>query len=121
TAPPTSTFTCFMPTDEAGGFLNLRSVNANTFSSGTLVDNCQLSVQGSRVYRFNDAAGDSVITASFRPDTPLPGQSYGLQLSTVPTGEIVGIVVASGPSISGYVRSASGSQTNQAVPVNFTG
>ena len=126
TTPPTSNIICNLntaPVSESVGFLHLASRDgANTFSPNFLVDNCILGLN-SPAFRLNDGSGNSVITASFRADVPLPGQAYGLQLFTTTTSELVNIQMrnsGSGPVLTALVQSASGAQTSQQVPVSLT-
>lgn len=124
TTPPTSNIVCnqnIAPVSESGGFLHLSSADgANTFSPGSLVDNCILG-QDATSFRLNDGSGNSVITASFRADVPGPGQGAGLQLFTFGTNEIVNINFSTGPFVVAVANPASGPQSVQAVPIDLTG
>jgi hypothetical protein len=125
TTPPTSNIVCNQntaPVSESGGFLHLSSADgANTFSPGSLVDNCILG-QDATAFRLNDGSGNSVITASFRADVPGPGQGAGLQLFTAgPTNEIVNINFSTGPLVVAVAQPNNGPQSVQAVPIDLTG
>ena len=120
---PTSEFHCLQPTDESGGFLNLRSSDgANRFSPPFLVDNCQLGLVPGSAFLLDDGGGGSVILASFRPDVPLPGQAYGLQLVTLGTEELVNIQIrhcGTGPCVTGLTTFPS--LITQTVPTSIDG
>jgi hypothetical protein len=116
TAFPTSQFTFLQPTSESGGFLRLSSADgANTFTPGFLVDNCQLGLAMDSPLRLVDGAGNSVVTASFRADTPLQGQGYGLQIFTFGTNEVASMSV--NYSLSGPVVGVLGA----GIPLNLAG
>lgn len=128
--PPTSAFSCVagdVPT-EAGGFLLLRRVDVvnnrytdpqgNTF----LVMNCVLGLE-QPTHRFQKGAGNSIITASFRADPPAFAQSYGLQLFTVGTNELVNIAIDDGGGatfVTALLQTASLSRVTQRIPVTLT-
>jgi hypothetical protein len=115
--------TCIPPNSviESGGFLTLTNANgANTLTPGFQVDNCQLGAQA-LAFRLNRGAGNAVITASFRADSPLSGQGYGLQLFTNGTDELVNIQVTGSGGV--FVSAVTDPNFSNvvAVPVTLTG
>lgn len=132
TAPPTSAFACVagdVPT-ESGGFLVLRSADVfgNRYTdpvSGVtfLVMNCVLGLQ-QPAYRVQEGLGSSTITASFRADTPLSSQQYGLQMFTLGTNELVNIEVgnAGGTTVvSALAQTNSLSRVSVSTQINLVG
>jgi hypothetical protein len=124
TSPTPQIFCPDAPSSVSQGFLHLTSAGANTFSPGFLVANCHLGLQAP-AFRLNKGSGNSTITASFRADTPVLGQAYGLQLITFGTNELVNIETGgSGGTdtiITALAQSASLSRVTQSVRVNLTG
>ena len=128
---PTSAVTCLQDSvkSESGGFLRLISTDGvNTLSPGFLVDHCILGLDDAKaIWRIRDSYGNATITASFRADTPLPNQAYGLQLiafSPGPQQEIVNIQVeasGSGSVVYAVAEPAGGGSPIGLVPVNLIG
>lgn len=120
---PTSEFFCLQPTDESGGFLNLRSSDGTQVRPSTLLDNCQLGVE-TQTTLLQDEGGNSVIDASFRADVPLPRQAYGLTLFGFgPDDAFVTVQVSNcgpGACVAGTSRSGRGTRPTK-IPVDLTG
>jgi hypothetical protein len=123
--PSPPNLTCIPPNSvvESSGFLILTDIGgANTLTPGFLVDNCQLGVEAP-VLRLNKGAGNSVVTASFRADTPAQGQLYGLQLFTFGTSEFVNVQVTSKATGVSVFAQAGPTNASNSLPVtlNLTG
>lgn len=126
TAFPTSALSCVAGDTpvESGGFLLLRSQDVrNNFSqsgaSHFVTMNCSLG-QSQAAFRMRAGGGNSTVTAAFRADRPVTGQSYGLQFFTRGANELVN-VQAGYDAITALVTPSGGSTVARSTPLNLAG